>query len=69
MIWTENTESKEDKDREIQRLTELVKRLEKKNKELQKRSDELGRLEAAGVDNWEGYSYGREDEEDDEDGE
>jgi hypothetical protein len=33
---------------------------------LEARSERLGKLEAAGVDNWEGYGFALRDEEDDE---
>lgn len=48
----------------IQELTAEIQRLTKENAELQKDSDFLNRLQAAGVDNWDGYHYGFGDEED-----
>ncbi len=39
----------------------------KKLGKLEKDSEFLGALEAAGVDNWEGYSYAFEDEEEEDD--
>lgn len=43
-----------------------IERLTTENARLRERSDRLARLEAAGVDNWEGYSHAfREDDVDD----
>lgn len=57
MIWTENTLSNQDKDKEIERLQKKVEELEKRNKELAENERLLECLRHAGVDNWEGWSH------------
>lgn len=46
---------------------QLVKLLDKVT-ELEQRSGKLAKLEAAGVDNWEGYGHALRDDDEDEDG-
>ena len=47
---------------ELDRLRAEIARLRDENAELQEDSDLLGRLQAVGVDNWEGYELAFEDD-------